>query len=86
MQLQQDVDEVIQINAYTMNIDDVDQFLKTWTSLIEIARRSILGVISTQILAFPTKLSEHQNIQGTLLHLTSPCLSKGAGIPTIRLG
>jgi hypothetical protein len=49
MQLQQDVDEVIQSSAYTMNIDDVDQFLKTWTSRIEIARRSILGAISTQI-------------------------------------
>lgn len=48
-QLQQDVSAVIQMSTYTMNPDDVDQFLKTWASVAEIAKKSTPGVISAQL-------------------------------------
>jgi heme-degrading monooxygenase HmoA len=48
-QLQQDVRAVIQITTYTVNPEDVDQFLKTWASAAEIAKKAMPGVISAQL-------------------------------------
>jgi heme-degrading monooxygenase HmoA len=39
---------VILINKFTMNPEDVDQFLKTWASAAEIAKK-LPGVISLQL-------------------------------------
>lgn len=47
-QLQEDVGAVILINEFTMNSEDVDQFLKTWASAAEISKK-FPGVISTQL-------------------------------------
>ena len=47
-QLQVDVGAVILINEFTMNSEDVDQFLKTWASAAEISKK-LSGVISTQL-------------------------------------
>jgi hypothetical protein len=46
---QQDVGAVIQISTYTVNPEDVDQFLKTWASAAEIAKKSMPGVISARL-------------------------------------
>jgi heme-degrading monooxygenase HmoA len=48
-QLQHDVGTVIQITKYIVNPDDVEQFLKTWTSAAEIAKKVVPGVISAQL-------------------------------------
>jgi heme-degrading monooxygenase HmoA len=48
-QLQQDIGPVIQISAYKVNPEDVDQFLKTWASAAEIAKKAMPGVISAQL-------------------------------------
>jgi heme-degrading monooxygenase HmoA len=47
-QLEEDVGAVILINKFTMNSEDVDQFLKTWASAAEIAKK-LPGVISLQL-------------------------------------
>jgi quinol monooxygenase YgiN len=47
-QLEEDVGPVILINTFTMNSDDADQFLKTWTSAAEISKK-FPGVISVQL-------------------------------------
>lgn len=48
-QLQHDVGTVVQITKYTVNHDDMEQFLKTWTSAAEIAKKAMPGVISAQL-------------------------------------
>jgi heme-degrading monooxygenase HmoA len=45
---EKNVGAVILINKFTMNPEDVDQFLKTWTSAAEIAKK-LPGVISLQL-------------------------------------
>jgi hypothetical protein len=40
---------VIQISTYTVNPEVVNQFLKTWASAAEIAKKAMPGVISTQL-------------------------------------
>ena len=47
-QLEKDVGPVILINTFTMNSDDVDQFLNIWTSAAEITKK-FPGVISVQL-------------------------------------
>jgi quinol monooxygenase YgiN len=47
-QLEKDVSAVILINKFTTNPEDVDQFLKTWASAAEIAKK-LPGVISLQL-------------------------------------
>jgi quinol monooxygenase YgiN len=47
-QLEKNVGPVILINTFTMNPDDVDQFLKIWTSAAEITKK-FPGVISVQL-------------------------------------
>jgi heme-degrading monooxygenase HmoA len=45
---EKNVGAVILINKFTMNQEDVDQFLKTWASAAEIAKK-LPGVISLQL-------------------------------------
>jgi quinol monooxygenase YgiN len=45
---EKNVGAVILINKFTMNQKDVDQFLKTWASAAEIAKK-LPGVISLQL-------------------------------------
>lgn len=45
---EKNVGAVILINKFTMNPEDVDQFLKTWASAAEIAKK-LPGVISLQL-------------------------------------
>jgi quinol monooxygenase YgiN len=47
-QLEEDVGAVILINTFTVNSEDVDQFLKTCASAAEIAKK-LPGVISSQL-------------------------------------
>jgi quinol monooxygenase YgiN len=47
-QLEEDLGPVILINTFTMNSEDVDQFLKTWASAAEISKK-FPGVISAQL-------------------------------------
>ena len=47
-QLEKDVGPVILINTFTMNSEDADQFLATWTSAAEISKK-FPGVISMQL-------------------------------------
>jgi heme-degrading monooxygenase HmoA len=54
---QQDVDgAVIQMCTYTLNPEDVDQFVKTWSSAAEIVKKAMPGAISAQL---------HQGIAGS---------------------
>jgi heme-degrading monooxygenase HmoA len=45
---EKNVGAVILINKFTLNPEDVDQFLKTWASAAEIAKK-LPGVISLQL-------------------------------------
>jgi quinol monooxygenase YgiN len=47
-QLEEDVGAVILINKFIINPENVDQFLKTWASAAEIAKK-LPGVISLQL-------------------------------------
>jgi heme-degrading monooxygenase HmoA len=47
-QLEEDVGAVILINKFVINPENVDQFLKTWASAAEIAKK-LPGVISLQL-------------------------------------
>jgi heme-degrading monooxygenase HmoA len=47
-QMEEDVGAVILINKFTVNSEDVDQFLETWASAAEIAKK-LPGVISSQL-------------------------------------
>jgi heme-degrading monooxygenase HmoA len=47
-QMEEDVGAVILINKFTVDPSDVDQFLKTWASAAEIAKK-LPGVISSQL-------------------------------------
>lgn len=47
-QLEEDVGAVILINKFTISRENVDQFLKTWASAAEIAKK-LPGVISLQL-------------------------------------
>jgi quinol monooxygenase YgiN len=47
-QLDKDVGPVILINTFTMDAEDADQFLRTWTSAAEISKK-FPGVISAQL-------------------------------------
>ena len=79
-QLEKDVGPVILINTFTMNPDDVDQFLKIWTSAAEITKK-FPGVIS--VAASPRNCWKlcfccipcfrvHRNHQATLWQLRFP--------------
>jgi quinol monooxygenase YgiN len=47
-QLQQDVGAVVLIITFTVNPDDEEKFVKTWTSAAEISKKTS-GVISAQL-------------------------------------
>jgi heme-degrading monooxygenase HmoA len=47
-QLQQDVGAVVLIITFTVNPEDEEKFVKTWTSAAEISKKTS-GVISTQL-------------------------------------
>lgn len=54
-QMDENISPIILINTYNVNPDDVDQFLKTWTSRAEIIKKQP-GFISAQL---------HQGISGS---------------------
>ena len=49
VQLQQNIRNVIVINTFNVNPEDVDQFVKTWASAAEIAKKTMPGAVSFQL-------------------------------------
>jgi quinol monooxygenase YgiN len=60
-QLQQDVGAVVLIITFTVNPEDEDQFVKTWTEAAEISKKTS-GVISAQL---------HRGIAGSRVFMSS---------------
>jgi quinol monooxygenase YgiN len=75
-QLQEDVGAVILINEFTMNSEDVDQFLKTWASAAEISKKTP-GVISLQL---------HRGIAGSCKDIVGSCKEDDINYKTMEIG